>query len=956
MATVPSNLIPVRVTQLPDAPVASEDTLLVGVYAGVTYKIRAGDLLNVAGVPLTRQVIAGTGLTGGGQLSSNVTLSVAPGGIGPTQLAATGVTPGVYGDSGNVPQLTVDATGRVTAAASVPVTVSGYVPDTRQVIAGNGLLGGGALNTNVTLSVSYGSAAPLPANGSSGSAGTALTLSRSDHRHPAVDLADQAQVDGILPLDQGGTARSLVPNPGGLVWSGADGLYIGPAGALGQVPVSTGTGQYVWGTVATYAPMPANYVLAGPPSGPDALASFRALVNADIPTTLDSKVLTNVDVNSGTIDGTTIGASVPAAGTFTTANATDVNATTVDTTNLEVTNLKAKDGTAAGSIADATGVVTLNSAVLTTVDINGGTVDNTAIGGSTPSTGVFTQVDVDNLRLDGNTLSSTNTNGNITLDPNGTGEVVIPAGVDGPLYIDFNTTQSPLPTDATGRLYYDSADQFQTLVFQMNGSVVQHVGEEQFFRVKCQGAVTKGQVVMFAGTLGASGGLVGAAATGLTPEQSNYILGVADETGANNDWIFVTSFGEVKNLNTTGGAENWQQGDVLYYNPAVTGGLTKTKPTIPNAISVVAAVVHVGSSNGILFVRPTFGSVLGGTDGNVQFGTLSGGDVIVYDSGDSRWENRAQSTLSVGSATTATNLAAGAANQLPYQTGAGATSFITAPTVANTYLEWSGSAFQWSANPLGTVTSVGLALPAEFTVSNSPVTSSGTLTGAWATQAANYVLAGPTTGPAATPSFRALVAADVPTLNQNTTGSAASLSISGQVGLLTFTGLTSTNRIKTVRDADDTVLELGGSYTPTGAWNWATATVTWPTFNQNTTGQAGSVANALTAGTYLTSTGTFNGSVARTFAVDATSANTASKVVARDASGDFAAGTITASLSGNATTATTATNLAGGAASQLPYQSAAGTTSFIANGTAGQVLTSAGAGVPVWSGISGGTF
>lgn len=951
MAQVPSNLIPVRVTQLPDAPVASEDTLLVGVYAGVTYKIRAGDLLNVAGVPLTRQVIAGTGLTGGGQLSSNVTLSVAPGGIGPTQLANTGVTPGEYGDSGNVPQLTVDATGRVTAATTVPFTVSGYVPDTRQVIAGNGLLGGGALNTNVTLSVSYGSSAPLPANGSSGSAGTALTLSRSDHRHPAVDLADQAQVDGVLPIDQGGTGRSLTMQPGAVVWSGGDGLYVGAAGVLGQVLVSGGSGAPTWGSALVVSPQLANTVFAGPAAGSAADPTFRALVNADIPTALDSKTLTNVDVNSGTIDGTTIGASMPAAGTFTTTNAT-----TVGTTNLEVTNLKAKDGTAAGSIANATGVVTLNSAVLTTADINGGTVDNTAIGGSTPSTGVFTQVDVDNLRLDGNTLSSTNTNGNITLDPNGTGEVVIPAGVDGPLYIDFNTTQSPLPTDATGRLYYDSANQFQTLVFQMNGSVVQKIGEEQFFRVKCSGAVTKGQVVMFAGTLGASGGLVGAAATGLTPVQSNYILGVAAETGANNDWIFVTSFGEVKRINTTGGAENWQQGDELYYNPLVTGGLTKFKPSTPNAIAQVAAVVHVGSSNGILFVRPTFGSVLGGTDGNVQFGTLSGGDVIVYDSGDSRWENRAQSTLSVGSATTATNLAAGAANQLPYQTGAGATSFITAPTVANTYLEWSGSAFQWSTNPLGTVTSVGLALPAEFTVSNSPVTSSGTLTGAWATQAANYVLAGPTTGPAAAPSFRALVAGDVPTLNQNTTGSAASLSVSGQAGLLTFTGLTSTNRIKTVRDADDTVLELGGSYTPTGTWNWATATVTWPTFNQNTTGQAGSVANALTAGTYLTSTGTFDGSVARTFAVDATSANTASKVVARDASGDFAAGTITANLSGNATTATTATNLAGGAASQLPYQSAAGTTSFIANGTAGQVLTSAGAGVPVWSGISGGTF
>ena len=51
-----------------------------------------------------------------------------------------------------------------------------------------------------------------------------------------------------------------------------------------------------------------------------------------------------------------------------------------------------------------------------------------------------------------------------------------------------------------------------------------------------------------------------------------------------------------------------------------------------------------------------------------------------------------------------------------------------------------------------------------------------------------------------------------------------------------------------------------------------------------------------------------------------------------------------------------ATNISGGAASQIPYQTGSGATSFIANGTAGQVLTSAGSSVPVWSGISGGTF
>lgn len=95
----------------------------------------------------------------------------------------------------------------------------------------------------------------------------------------------------------------------------------------------------------------------------------------------------------------------------------------------------------------------------------------------------------------------------------------------------------------------------------------------------------------------------------------------------------------------------------------------------------------------------------------------------------------------------------------------------------------------------------------------------------------------------------------------------------------------------------------------------------------NISGSAGSVANALTLGTYLTG-GTYNGSAAVTATVDATSANTASKVVARDSSGNFSAGTITATLSGAATSATTATNLAGGAANQIAYQSGSGTTTF----------------------------
>jgi hypothetical protein len=115
--------------------------------------------------------------------------------------------------------------------------------------------------------------------------------------------------------------------------------------------------------------------------------------------TVASLVATTADINGGTIDGVTIGGSTPTAGTFTTTtattgNITTVNATTVDTTNLEVTSLKAKDGTAAGSIANSTGVVTFASSVLTTADINGGTIDGVTIGGAvagaiTGTTGTF---------------------------------------------------------------------------------------------------------------------------------------------------------------------------------------------------------------------------------------------------------------------------------------------------------------------------------------------------------------------------------------------------------------------------------------------------------------------------------------------------------------------------------------------------------------------------------------
>lgn len=447
------------------------------------------------------------------------------------------------------------------------------------------------------------------------------------------------------------------------------------------------------------------------------------------------------------------------------------------------------------------------SGTVTSVDVSGGTTGLTTTGGPITSSGTITIAGTLNV-ANGGTGATTAADAPFALkgaNADITSMSGVTGGISSPDFIQFDTTATV--TDATGKLYYDDTDQFQTLTFQMNGSTVQRVGEELYYRVKLSAAATKGQVLMFTGTLGASGGLQAAPATGLLPEQANYILGVAHESGATNDWVFVTTFGEVKQIDTTGGAETWVQGDILYYNPLVTGGLTNVKPTTPAAIATVAAVVHVGSSNGVLFVRPTYGSVLGGTDGNVNFTSLASGNTLIYDAVAGVWEN-ANLTDGTGISITEGAGSITITNTAPDQTvsltdGTGISTSGTYPnfTITNTApdqvvtLTQGGTTVITGTYPnftitsndayTGTVTSVDTAGSVSgLTLTGGPITTSGTITlggtlavtpSDFASQSANTFLAAPD-GSAGTPTFRTIVAADVPTLNQNTTGTAANVS------------------------------------------------------------------------------------------------------------------------------------------------------------------------------------
>lgn len=244
----------------------------------------------------------------------------------------------------------------------------------------------------------------------------------------------------------------------------------------------------------------------------------------------------------------------------------------------------------------------------------------------------------------------------------------------------------------------------------------------------------------------------------------------------------------------------------------------------------------------------------------------------------------------------------------------------------------------------GTVTSVGLAdSTGLFTVTGSPVTTSGTLTlSAFANQTANSVLAGPTSGGAASSSFRALVSADLPA---NT----------GTVTSVTFTG-------------DGTVLSStpSSAVTATGTLTAALANAGGGTVLGRTAGTSG--APSYTTAPVLGIAGTSTGTVALTGATSGTVTITAQATAGTptltlpNASGTFAI-SASAPLVLNATTGALTTPTAVTSAASLTSnavvlgaggQATATNTAFVTNGTTTLTVGIAGGGNGVLA-LSGNT-
>ena len=166
-------------------------------------------------------------------------------------------------------------------------------------------------------------------------------------------------------------------------------------------------------------------------------------------------------------------------------------------------------------------------------------------------------------------------------------------------YIDFDGAAPH--TSKIRRLAWNGVD--QTLDLGMEYDVTQQIGLEQYARVANFTGVTipNGTVVGFTGAVPDSAlSIAPYLADGATP--SLYVVGVMThdlpDTG---DRGYCTTFGFVRDLNTSA----FTLGDILYASPTVAGAFTNVKPTAPDNVVPVAAVLKVGTTDGVIFVRPT---------------------------------------------------------------------------------------------------------------------------------------------------------------------------------------------------------------------------------------------------------------------------------------------------------------------------------------------------------------
>jgi hypothetical protein len=211
-------------------------------------------------------------------------------------------------------------------------------------------------------------------------------------------------------------------------------------------------------------------------------------------------------------------------------------------------------------------------------------------------------------------------------------------------YLQLNTTPTTY-TPAVGRIGWNDTD--GTLEFKLKGNnVTLQIGQEQVIRVvnKTTPLINlleaNYQVCVIAGAQGQRVSVRLAQAD--NDANSAGTLGVVTETINANQEGFITTSGQVKEINTTGSlqGETWADGDILYLSPTTAGAITNIKPIAPNHTVIVGYVEYAHAIHGKIFVKIDNGYELNELHNVKITGTPANNNLLAYTSSLSVWENK----------------------------------------------------------------------------------------------------------------------------------------------------------------------------------------------------------------------------------------------------------------------------------------------------------------------------
>ena len=431
----------------------------------------------------------------------------------------------------------------------------------------------------------------------------------------------------------------------------------------------------------------------------------------------------------------------------------------------------------------------------------------------------------------------------------------ITGGISSATYLQLNTAGDGAA--AAGKFQWDPTFGGPA-VGMAGGNVNQNIGQDQFCYVynNTGTTITKGQVVYVSGSQGQR--LTVALARANADATSLSVLGFANENIANNASGFVATVGLVSGINTSGFAD----GASIWLSPTTAGGFTVTKPVAPNHLVLLGYVVKGGSvGGGSIFVFTQNGYELDELH-DVLITSVANKNLLQYNSAVPAWVNIAGPTGTIvgttdaqtltnktisGSSNTLTNIGnASLVNSSVNVNGVnltlGATQLIGADWILPSYagnagkvlaLNPSASDVQWiPAAGVGTVTSVNVSGGTTgLTTFGGPVTAAGTITlggtlavanggtGSTTTQTALNTFAGSVTngsylrGNGTNVVMSAIQASDVPTLNQNTTGNAATATTATNVsgGTASVSTLTASSTVTLSGGTANGIAYLNGS-------------------------------------------------------------------------------------------------------------------------------------------------